>query len=155
LRRVIEDEPQSPRRLRPEVPRDLETIILKAMQKEPGHRYASAAEMANDLDCFLEDRPIRARPPSAAERLTRWSRRHKYIVRSAAACLLLGAVSMAFAWRAESSRREQAVQSAEDLKRQLHASKISLTQGALEHQRAVEAIEHLSACPPELRGWEW
>ena len=69
LRRIAQEEPIPPRRLNPAVPRDLETIVLKAMAKEPERRYATARELADDLRRFLEDRPIRARRPGPLERL--------------------------------------------------------------------------------------
>ena len=90
-------EPTHPRRLNPSVPRDLETIILKAISTEPASRYVSAAEMSEDLQCFLEDRPILARRISAAERLWRWSRRNPAISSlSAVAALLLLVVAIVF-----------------------------------------------------------
>jgi serine/threonine protein kinase/WD40 repeat protein/tetratricopeptide (TPR) repeat protein len=73
---VTHEEPVPPRRLNPEAPRDLETIVLKAIAKEPGHRYQTAAELADDLKRFIELKPIRARRVSNAERLWRWCRRN-------------------------------------------------------------------------------
>ena len=65
LRQITQDEPTPPRRIDPAIPRDLETIVMKAMAKEPERRYATAREMADDLRRFLDDRPIHARPPVA------------------------------------------------------------------------------------------
>lgn len=73
---VIEQEPQLPRRLRPEVPRDLELICLKCLEKEPERRYASAREMADDLKRFLKDEQITASAPSVFNRMYRWARRY-------------------------------------------------------------------------------
>jgi len=74
---VLEDEPRPPRRLNDKIPRDLETICLKAMEKSPARRYASAAELAADLDRFRCGEPIRARALGTAERLWRWCRRNQ------------------------------------------------------------------------------
>ena len=73
---VIEDEPRPPRRLNEQVPRDLETICLKAMAKSPHRRYRSAEEFSDDLRRFLEGKPIRARSAGYPERLWRWCRRN-------------------------------------------------------------------------------
>ena len=76
LLQVLEDEPRPPRRLNEKLSRDLETICLKAMAKAPGARYATAAEMADDLRRWLAGEPIRARPEPGWERAARWTRRH-------------------------------------------------------------------------------
>src|SRR5262245_40891761 len=72
---VRHDDPVPPRRLQPTVPRALETICLKCLRKEPGQRYATAGALAEDLRCFLEGKPIAARPISAPGRLLLWARR--------------------------------------------------------------------------------
>jgi tRNA A-37 threonylcarbamoyl transferase component Bud32 len=73
---VLEDDPRPPRRLNEKVPRDLETICLKAMAKSPGRRYQTAQDFADDLHRYLEGQPIKARRVGLAERLWRWSRRN-------------------------------------------------------------------------------
>ena len=77
--RIRRGDPPRPRELVPRIPGDLETIVLKAMAREPGDRYASAGAMAEDLRRFLADRPILARRSSAADRLLRWHRRNSAV----------------------------------------------------------------------------
>jgi tRNA A-37 threonylcarbamoyl transferase component Bud32 len=76
LLQVLQDEPRPPRRLNDRIPRDLETICLKAMAKAPARRYGTAAELAEDLHRFLRGELIRARPVGRLERLGRWCRRN-------------------------------------------------------------------------------
>ncbi|HTU24717.1 MAG TPA: serine/threonine-protein kinase, partial [Pirellulales bacterium] len=83
LRRIIEDEPRAMRSVDPTVPVELETIVLKALAKVPTERYATAQELADDLQRFLNDEPIRARRPTLLERSTKWARRHRGIFISA------------------------------------------------------------------------
>jgi serine/threonine protein kinase len=78
IRQVIHDEPAPPTRLRPDVPRDLETVCLKCLEKDPGRRYASAGELAGDLCRFLEGTPVTAVPPAPLERLARLAGRDGY-----------------------------------------------------------------------------
>jgi serine/threonine protein kinase/WD40 repeat protein len=89
LRRIAQDDPVPPRRLDATIPADLETIVQKAMAKEPTERYATAQELADDLRRLLEDRPITARRPSLAQRARRLVRRHRSLVVSLAAAALL------------------------------------------------------------------
>lgn len=83
-----------PRVIRPEIPRDLETIVLKAIAPEPDGRYQSAAELASDLRCFCEDRPIAARRVGRTERLARWSRRNPLLATLSGALLLSVTISL-------------------------------------------------------------
>jgi tetratricopeptide (TPR) repeat protein len=77
LRQIAFDEPIRPRRLNRFIPIELETIVLKAIEKNPGDRYAAAQELADDLERFLKDEPIRARRPTLVQRARKWTRRHK------------------------------------------------------------------------------
>ena len=89
LHQIAQEEPVAPRKLDPTIPRDLETIVLKAMNKQPERRYATAQELAADLRRFIDDQPILARRPSVMERTLRWARRHKELVATALAILVL------------------------------------------------------------------
>lgn len=89
LRQVISDDPAPPRRHRPEIPRDLEAICLKCLEKDPAHRYHSAEALADDLCCFLTNRPVVARRASVPYRTMKWTRRHPFWA-AAIALLVLG-----------------------------------------------------------------
>jgi serine/threonine protein kinase len=78
VRQLLHDEPVPPARVRPDVPRDLETVCLKCLEKDPARRYAGAGELADDLGRFLDARPVVAVPLSAAERLGRLAGRDGY-----------------------------------------------------------------------------
>ncbi len=90
VRQVLDDDPVAPSRLVPRVPRDLETISLKCLQKDPARRYSSARALADDLDRYLHGQVIQARPTALWERAAKWARRHKL----AAASLVLGMTAL-------------------------------------------------------------
>ncbi len=77
LHRILHQEPLALRQVAANIPRDLETIILKCLAKDPAQRYPTAQQLADDLRAFVEGRSIRARRPSAAERTLRWARKHR------------------------------------------------------------------------------
>jgi eukaryotic-like serine/threonine-protein kinase len=85
IEQVLHDEPTPPRKLDRRIPRDLETIVLKAFAKEPGQRYATAEQMAEDLRRFAVDRPILARRIGPAERIWRWCKRNPMLAGAAGA----------------------------------------------------------------------
>lgn len=89
LRQVMQHEPVLPRKINPSIPHDLETIILKSIEREPDQRYQTAGQFAADLQCFLQDRPVHARRVSQAERLWRWCRRNRAVASLAGTALLL------------------------------------------------------------------
>jgi serine/threonine protein kinase len=94
LQQIALEEPSPPRQRNRAIPRELETIVLKAMEKNPEARYATAQELADDLRRFLEDRPIQAKRPTLLQRAAKWTRRHKVVVRAAAVVLVLAAVAL-------------------------------------------------------------
>lgn len=97
------------------MPRDLETVVGKAMAREPADRYASARELADDLGRFLADRPVQARRVSAAERVGRWCRRHPAVATLSAAVVALRAAGAAGGWWAAArlGRQVEAITRAE------------------------------------------
>ncbi|HZW33824.1 MAG TPA: hypothetical protein VFF52_24090, partial [Isosphaeraceae bacterium] len=171
LRRIAEEEPKPLRRLNSAVPCDLETIVRKAIDKDPAGRYATAAELAGDLRRFLESRPIQARRPSLADRAAKWARRHKSAV--AAAALVVLAVLMglggAAVWRNGVLRRhnrelrralELAEQNESSTRRLWYDSQLRLAQQASASGQVEFAQEILEGLRPEssgrdLRGFEW
>jgi tRNA A-37 threonylcarbamoyl transferase component Bud32/tetratricopeptide (TPR) repeat protein len=108
LRLVMEREPVAPRLLNPGVPRDLETICGKCLQKEPRKRYESAAGLAADLQRYLDGRPIIARPAGAMERATKWIRRNP-LAASLIAALTLGLIGTTAAGLAAVRQRDRAI----------------------------------------------
>jgi WD40 repeat protein len=86
---VVQDEPIPPRRLQPKVPRDLETVCLKCLEKDPDRRYAGGGELADDLRRFLNGLPVTAQPVSMIQRGVKWARR-----RPAEALLILGSAAV-------------------------------------------------------------
>lgn len=96
LDQVLSCDPRAPRRIVKSIPRDLETICLKAMAKDPIRRYQTAAEFAADLQRYLKGESIVARPASRAEKVWKWSRRHPWQI--ATLLLAIAAVSFGVAW---------------------------------------------------------
>jgi formylglycine-generating enzyme required for sulfatase activity len=107
---VLADEPAPPSRLAPKVPRDLETICLTCLRKEPDRRYASAEALADDLRRFQAGEPIRARPVGTAERAVMWARRHRAITALAATVLLVAALGVAgIVWKYLDAERQKGI----------------------------------------------
>ncbi len=113
LELVRSQEPVPPTRLQPKIPVDLETICLKCLQKDPAKRYQGAGELAEDLQRFLDGRPILARPVGAGERLVRWCRRNpKVAALTAFVAALLVMVTAVSSYAAVSLDRSNKAESA-------------------------------------------
>jgi serine/threonine protein kinase/WD40 repeat protein len=155
--------PPPPRSVNPAIPRDLETVVLKAIQRDPALRYPSAAELADDLRRYVEDRPIRARRATAAEQAWRWCRRNPAVASLIAAVLLVltagVVVASIFAVRAD-AERANAVAAGEKLRRTNYAVSMNLIQAAWEANNVGRVVELLHRQKPQpgesdLRGFEW
>jgi hypothetical protein len=94
LRQLAEEDPRPPRVVDPAIPAELETIVLKATAKLPADRYVSARELADDLQRFLDDRPVLARQPTLADRAAKWVRRHRAASLAAVLILVLASVGL-------------------------------------------------------------
>jgi tetratricopeptide (TPR) repeat protein len=165
LRQIAFEEPTPPRRLDRSIPGELETIVVKAMEKNPRDRYPTAQELADDLRRFLEDRPIRARRPSVLQRLRKLTRRHRAVVTTAAACLLVALVALGggAGWvfndraarqreagakvRDAESRVEEALETAEPLLREGNPANLALVSAV----QRVQAQLDSSGIGPEMR----
>jgi WD40 repeat protein len=185
LDQVLKQEPVPPRRLQPGMPRDLETVCLKCLHKDPRKRYASAEDLADDLRRFLADRPIQARRPSLAERCARWVRHNKALTAALAvvagtlvAAALLStleavqkeaerrkAIGAEAAAREAQKRAEAAQQLAEDRRelamRNLYLADTNLTGLTLDTPGGVSQVRQLLLkwrglhARDDPRGWEW
>jgi WD40 repeat protein/tRNA A-37 threonylcarbamoyl transferase component Bud32 len=163
---LINEEPAAPRRLNPQISRDLETICLKCLEKDPRRRYSTAAELAADLERLHRGEPVRARPTGPLRRSYQWVRRKPLaaaligtIVMLAIAGPLvavryrrLATMESAARFAAEASDRQRAVQ--------LYCSRISSVQHACresDYRRARSLLESLvpNGLEPDLRGFEW
>jgi len=163
LRDILEHDPRPPRSITPTIPRDMETIILKATSKNPSARYDSAAELADDLARFLAQKPIHARRTTKFERLWRWCRRNPVVAGLAFGLILtlfIGFVGSTTQWiRAETQtwRAEQAsvalAGKVEENRRQLYVLSV---RAAYEAWRSgnVEQVESLLAAQIPARDQE-
>jgi WD40 repeat protein len=174
-------EPTAPRAIDPRIPRDLEVICLKCLRKEPHERYASAADLAEDLRAFSEGRPIQARPVGRLERLVKWARRkpmQAVVCALSLLVLLLGSLTAGAVWLWREA--EQNRQTAEFAQGQLTAANTNLEKALGELSLLKELEEHrgyldrvrmahkeiqarelergralLRECPERWRDWEW
>jgi WD40 repeat protein/serine/threonine protein kinase len=179
VHQVMHGEAPPLRALNPLVPRDLETVVLKATERDPARRYATAGELAEDLRRFVEDRPIQARRVGPVERLWRWARRDPMtagLVATIAGLLLATAVGATVAALREERLRVDAEKAADaektargeaetsaaaeraargELEHTLYFERIALAAQRLAADHRDQVEELLDQCPPERRGWEW
>jgi tetratricopeptide (TPR) repeat protein len=157
MKLIAEKDPPSPRTINPDIPRDLETIILTALAREPHARYASAGELAEDLQAFLDDRPIKARRSTWVHRGMRWCRRNPAMAGLAAATLAALVIGSAIGWigyaesrtayraevlarRAEAEKRAEAVAASEKADAALHKLEANLQLSLEAFEKVFEAV---------------
>ena len=142
LHQVLHDEPRPPRSLNDRLPRDLETICLKAMAKEPARRYATAGELASDLRRWHGGEPIQARPVGSLERTWRWCRRNPLVAvltATVAASLIAGTlIATYFAMRANRDETE-ALAYAHLAEQKAKEAETNAQRANQEAQRTIEA----------------
>jgi serine/threonine-protein kinase len=133
LRQLRDEEPVAPRRLRPKLNRDLETVCLKCLHKEPRRRYPSAQALADDLNRWLEGRAVQARPSGRWERACKWARRHPERAGLAVlATALLLALAASYFWRLWAGNADYARQLARSADHQFLLVKYAVAQTARE-----------------------
>ncbi len=146
LHQVLNQEPVAPRSLEPSIPPELETILLKSLSKVPSERYGSARELAEDLQRFLHNEPIRARRPTLLERLRKWGRRHPAFVAVMFVTLLISGVSN---WLiTQANIRTQAALDAERLRAREAEQRFSQARKAVD--LLIEVCENDLADKPHL-----
>ncbi len=141
VKQVINDDPLPPTRLRRGLPRDLETICLKCLHKEPSRRYPTAAALAEDLQRWLAGEPIQARPVSDWEKMVKWAKRQPAVAALVAMLVLViggGLVGMAILWRLAERQKIVAQQNAADA---IEAREEAEEQAELARLRGEEAHE--------------
>jgi serine/threonine protein kinase len=148
LNEIAEREPVSPKAIEPSLPTELDTIVRKAIAKAPGERYATARAMAEDLQSWLDDKPIKAKPPTALERLAKWRRRNSGLVAVASALLFVSTLALAvttlMVWREQHRTREALAR--ETLQRQLAEQNFN------QARSAVDSFSNLAESELAYRG---
>ncbi|MSU35668.1 MAG: hypothetical protein EXS36_11250 [Pedosphaera sp.] len=163
LHQALHSEPVSPRQLNPAVPKDLETVILKCLRKEPARRYATALQLADDLERFLRDEPVQARPVGSMERSWRWCRRRP-VIAGLSALLLLSLIAVALTATVAAFRinrlRQLEADGRESAEANLYAADMVAVQQAWDERNLGRARQLLETHRPrpgekDRRGFEW
>jgi serine/threonine protein kinase len=155
LRQIAFEEPRLPSRLNKAVPAELETIALKAMERNPEERYATAQELADDLRRFLEDKPIRAKRASLWQRAVKWARRHKAVGRAALVVVVLAMVGLAISTLLVLWANEGLDQALKREQRNSYYQRIGLAEHEWSANDLSRVEQLLDACTADLRDWEW
>jgi RNA polymerase sigma-70 factor (subfamily 1) len=148
MAQITSDEPPPPSQLAPHLPRDLETIVQKAMARDPAARYGTARELADDLRRFLENRPIKARRSSTTERVWRWCRRNPTVAALLSAvflllsCLTVGSLFAAFRLNVE---RRAATAAEADRTEKLYESLVAQANASRFSHRVGQRFDTLAA----------
>lgn len=154
---VVSNEPVAPRHLQPNVPRDLETICLKCLQKEPAKRYATAGKLADDLRRFQAGQPIQACPTPWWERTSKWARRHPARA-GLIAVVFLATVGFVVGNSWYVTRLAETTRIAQDNETRaewrLYASSINRAQREWDTNNTALAKHFLDLCRMDFRGWE-
>lgn len=165
IRQVIMDDPVPTRRLQPGLPRDLETICLKCLEKDPKRRYETALTLAEDIERWQDGLPIRARPTSISERLVKWARRRPAIAGLISAIVVItlaGFTGVLAQWQIAEAARKTAAKIAvaeksmrEKAESALYLNRVSVAGQLWTANNARGANQLLDRCRPDQRGWEW
>ena len=158
MRLVVEKEAQRPSTMVAKVNRDLETICLKCLRKEPEQRYRTAEELADDLERWLRQEPIQARPVTGIERFQKWARRHPALaVMSALLVIALtaGMGGVLWQWRQAELARSGEVSERRRAEEALARASIALAESAVRDGNTPAARAALDAVPAEWRNATW
>jgi hypothetical protein len=154
LLQVLSEEPVPPSRLQPTVPRDLETVCLKCLAKEPHRRYPSARDLAEDLRRFQEGRPVRARPVGRPERAVKWARRNPALAGLLGVLVVAPPVSLGFgvyaSYRAEQAHRDEAAATEDSQREQEKKADLDRTKSELATIATRSRLRPLKARPGPL-----
>jgi serine/threonine protein kinase/Flp pilus assembly protein TadD len=153
LRQIALGEPRPPRRVNPHVPVDLETIIQKAMAREPEARYATAQELADDFQRFLDHRPVTAQRPTVRQRLQKWAWRHPAFLAAAAVVALLGIVALSVTTLLVWNERQKTKSALAQSRQNEEQAKAQRERADANFRKAMEGMDRL-LWELENRRWE-